>query len=187
MVEKIVKSKLNEGRVSLKGFEDRILEPLSKSLGIKVRKGETKKSTQGYSTTVTSRFYEFGNLNVMTRDIKVPGMGADNVEAWIIDQDDSTKGQRFHSGWGDYEDFIKAIKEKVSNNAPDKPVRQRQWTRNEVDQLLKTLNSDLEHENMSDVEAFDIAGGILRDEDGLENWIKDQGIKDPLGWLADRI
>lgn len=187
MANKIVKSTLNEGRVSMKGFEDKILNPLSNSLGIKVRKGETKKENQGYASKITSRFYEFGNLDIMVRDTKVPGMGADDVDVWILDADDKSQGRRFHSGWGDYEEFVKTVKEKVSNNAPDRPVRQRQWTQNEVDQLIRTLQSDMQSERLGDDEAFDIARNILDEEDGLINFLNAKGIEDHVGWLADKL
>lgn len=41
---------------------------------------------------------------------------------------------------------------------------------------------------VDDSEAYDIAGIILSDEEGLEAGIKKHfGVTDPQGWLADRV
>ena len=54
-----------------------------------------------------------------------------------------------------------------------------------IEKLIKDLVSDGRH---GDDEAFDIADGILYDEEGLEFGImKHYGVKDPQGWLANKI
>jgi hypothetical protein len=59
------------------------------------------------------------------------------------------------------------------------------WTRDEVNDFVNDLKSE---GGIGDDEAFDIAEGILADEPGLKKYIiKMMGIKDPIGWLANRI
>ena len=61
-----------------------------------------------------------------------------------------------------------------------------QWDiKEDIEKLVKDLVSDGRH---GDDEAFDIADGILYDEEGLEAGIrKHYGIRDPQGWLANKI
>ena len=58
-------------------------------------------------------------------------------------------------------------------------------SKKDIQKLVKDLVADGRH---GDDAAFDIADGILYDEEGLEAGIRKHfGIKDPQGWLADRI
>ena len=38
-----------------------------------------------------------------------------------------------------------------------------------------------------DSEAFDIADGILFEEEGLKEYLESKGITDPVGYIADRL
>ena len=58
-------------------------------------------------------------------------------------------------------------------------------TKESIDKLVKELVSDGRH---PDDQAYDIAQGILFDEEGLEaGIIKHFRVADPIGWLTDRI
>lgn len=58
-------------------------------------------------------------------------------------------------------------------------------SKGEIIKLVKELISDGRH---GDDAAFDIADGILFDEDGLEEGIKKHfGASDAQGWLANKI
>ena len=58
-------------------------------------------------------------------------------------------------------------------------------SKKDIQKLVKDLVSDGRH---GDDAAFDIADGILYDEEGLEAGIRKHfGVRDPQGWLADRI
>lgn len=57
--------------------------------------------------------------------------------------------------------------------------------KSQIDKLVKELVSD---GRVSDDEAFDIADGILFDEEGLAEGIKKHyGASDAQGWLANKI
>jgi len=60
------------------------------------------------------------------------------------------------------------------------------WTTNRVNELIADAReeaSGLEHE-----QKFDIAGILLSDEAGLEEYIKiDMGIESPVEWIASRL
>ena len=54
--------------------------------------------------------------------------------------------------------------------------------------MLQDLLSELGDEAGSDDEAFEIAQMLMNEEPGLEDYIRrSQGVRDPLGWLANRI
>ena len=58
-------------------------------------------------------------------------------------------------------------------------------TKESIDKLVKELVSDGRH---PDDQAYDIAQGILFDEEGLEAGIRKHfKVADPIGWLTDRI
>lgn len=60
------------------------------------------------------------------------------------------------------------------------------YTKEKLNSLLKDLKAD--GNSFNDDEAFDIADGILFDEEGLEDYIrKVLNIQDPQGWLANRV
>jgi len=65
------------------------------------------------------------------------------------------------------------------------------YTKGKLNKLLRDLKADKnsgEEMGFNDDQAFDIADGILFDEDGLEEYIRtDMGIQDPQGWLANKI
>jgi len=56
-----------------------------------------------------------------------------------------------------------------------------------TEKKLQLLLNDLKDSDIPDNEAYDIADGVLFDEVGLEAFLKSKGIKDPIGYLADRI
>jgi hypothetical protein len=58
-------------------------------------------------------------------------------------------------------------------------------SKKDIEKLVKELVSDGRH---GDAEAFDIADGILYDDEGLESGIKKHfGASDAQGWLANKI
>ena len=58
-------------------------------------------------------------------------------------------------------------------------------SKKEINDLVNELKSD---GNIQDDEAFDIADGILFDEEGLEEGIKKHfNVVDVQGWLANQI
>ena len=52
---------------------------------------------------------------------------------------------------------------------------------------LKELLKDLRVSNIPDNEAFDIADGIVFEEEGLKEYLESKGISDPVGYIADRL
>ena len=52
---------------------------------------------------------------------------------------------------------------------------------------LKELLKDLRVSNIPDDEAFDIADGIVFEEEGLKEFLLTKGIADPVGYIADRL
>ena len=57
-----------------------------------------------------------------------------------------------------------------------------------TEQMLQDLLSDLGGGAESDDAAFEIAQMLMMEEPGLEDYIRrSQGVRDPLGWLANRI
>lgn len=58
-------------------------------------------------------------------------------------------------------------------------------SKEQILELVKELTTD---SPIGDMEAFDIADGILFDEDGLEEGIKKHfKVSDAQGWLANKI
>ena len=65
-----------------------------------------------------------------------------------------------------------------------RPVNE-SWNEAKLQDFLRSLRAD---GPIDDMEAFDIADGILFDEPELEAYVRDvKGIEDVQGWLADRI
>jgi hypothetical protein len=59
------------------------------------------------------------------------------------------------------------------------------YTKEKLQQILNTLGGE---QVDSDDVAYDIADGVLYDNPGLKEYIaKTKNVKDPLGWLANRI
>jgi len=52
---------------------------------------------------------------------------------------------------------------------------------------LKELLKDLRVSNIPDNEAYDIADGIVFEEEGLKEYLESKGITDPVGYIADRL
>jgi hypothetical protein len=64
------------------------------------------------------------------------------------------------------------------------------YNEQKLSNLIKDLNQELQSPEMEvdDSGAYEIALGILDEEKGLKEYLtKTKGIKDPVGWLADRI
>jgi hypothetical protein len=56
-----------------------------------------------------------------------------------------------------------------------------------TEKQLKDLLKDLRVSNIPDNEAFDIADGIVFEEEGLKEFLLTKGITDPVGYIADRL
>jgi len=52
---------------------------------------------------------------------------------------------------------------------------------------LKELLKDLRVSKIPDNEAYDIADGIVFEEEGLKEYLESKGITDPVGYIADRL
>ena len=101
-------------------------------------------------------------------------MDADDVPADVMDSDD------------DMEMDVVDVDDEMNESNYLMPRLNEQYDQAKLDDLLRDLKAD--NLEMGDDEAFDIAGFILDDEPGLEDFIRtSQGVSDPLGWLADRI
>ena len=56
-----------------------------------------------------------------------------------------------------------------------------------TEKKLKELLKDLRVSNIPNDEAFDIADGIVFEEEGLKEFLLTKGISDPVGYIADRL
>jgi len=56
-----------------------------------------------------------------------------------------------------------------------------------TEKKLKDLLKDLRVSNIPDDEAFDIADGIVFEEEGLKEFLLTKGVSDPVGYIADRL
>ena len=56
-----------------------------------------------------------------------------------------------------------------------------------TEKQLKDLLKELRVSNIPDDEAFDIADGIVFEEEGLKEFLLTKGITDPVGYIADRL
>ncbi len=57
------------------------------------------------------------------------------------------------------------------------------YTQEKLQKLLNSLGGEI----VDDSAAHDIAEGLLFEEEGLKEYLQSKGIKDPLGFLANRI
>lgn len=188
-----VNESLNEGRggrISTKRFVEEILQPLAKKLKVQVYPGKTDKK-ETYAQKTVAKFFGIGNVTVMVRDIKVAGMSADDVEAWILNPDDKTKGTMYNAGWGNYDKFCKAVEEQINQDKPAGGISSgKTWTKEKVNRLVKDLRAGAQENGgvYDSGEAYDIADGVFASEKGLKDYItKEMRIQDPMGWLADQI
>ena len=60
------------------------------------------------------------------------------------------------------------------------------------DQKVKTLMNEISEgaQDAGDIDdsmAFDIADGVLASEEGLEEYLRSQGISDPIGYVANYV
>ena len=188
----LVNESLNEGRggrISTKRFVEEILQPLAAKLGVQVYTGKTDKK-ETYAQKIVTKFFGIGNVTVMVRDIKVAGMSADDVEVWILNPEDKTKGTMYNAGWGNYDKFCKAVEEQIDQDKPAGGISAGKiWTREKVNRLVKDLRAGAQENGIYDSgEAYDIADGVFASEKGLKEFItKEMRIQDPMGWLADQI
>lgn len=180
-------TELNESvkRWSFRKFEDEILKPLADELGVDLRLGRIEKNDRMGKKSV-SKFYGLGNISIMARDEKVVGMGADDIEVWVLDANDKSKGIRFRAGWGDYKDFKEHIRSEINvNNKVEASVEP--YNAIKLNKLIKDLKVP-ENKNMSDAELYDIVEGVFLEEEGLEEFIRKHiNVEDPLGWFVDQI
>jgi len=179
---------LNE-RYSLKKVVDVKLQPIADDLGADLIKGEKKVEKSPHGSVYTNQYYMIGDVKILLKDAKVPGMGADDVELWVLDQKDPTKGIRF-SGMNGYSGLLDLISGQMgaTGGTPAEPEPE-PYTMSKLEALLLDLKSAGGDEGpVGDDEAFDLADGILADEPGLEKFLRMKlRIRDPLGWLANKI
>ena len=166
---------------SIPRVEKEKLEPIAEKLGKTLFKGK-RENKPTYGKKVISQFYNIGDVPIMVRTVKVAGMGADHAEVWVLDKNNPSKGIRFNGmmRYDGLEEYIE--KELGGGNKPPELT----YSEEKLNMLLRDLkNTGMDS---SDDEAFDLARGILSDEEGLEEYLKTQkGIRDPLGWLANKI
>lgn len=177
---------INEERsYSQKKIVDSILTPIAEELGIPIERGKKDVRQVMNYTKVTTQYYKMGDLDIFMREHKVPGMGADNPEIWVIDRDDPGKGRRFDPAWQveDLKKYIASELQKTPDPNPPKEIKMKY-----DDAQLSTLMAELRGQGISDNEAFDVADGILRDDPDLATYLRvHKGIEDPVGWLANRL
>lgn len=180
-------TELNESvkRWSFRKFEDEILKPLADEMGVDLRLGRIEKNDRMGKKSV-SKFYGLGNISIMARDEKVVGMGVDDIEVWVLDNNDKSKGIRFRAGWGEYKDFKEHIRSEINvNNKVETSVEP--YNAIKLNKLIKDLKVP-ENKNMSDAELYDIVEGVFLEEEGLEEFIRKHiNVEDPLGWFVDQI
>lgn len=177
---------VNESRsYSQKKIVDTILTPIAEELGVPLVKGKKEVRQVMTYTKVTTQYYKLGDLEIFLRESKVPGMGADDPEIWVLDRDDPGRGRKFYPGWGTSELKSYIAQELAKSPNPDSPKEiQMKYDEKKLQELIM----DLRGENISDEEAFDIADGILREDPDLATYIRvHKRIKDPRGWLADQL
>lgn len=63
------------------------------------------------------------------------------------------------------------------------------WNDKSLEALIETLQLGMnESGDMGDMEAFDVADGVLAMEEGLEDYLRNEkGIADPMGYIANYI
>lgn len=182
---------LNESRrYSIKKIVDDKLEPLANKLNLPLVKGKRKVEPHGYGAKRTDQTYRIGDISILIVDIKVPGMGADNPDIFVLDSNDPTKGVKVR-GWSydNLEELVLKEMEEV-NEKPMGPHAPSPWNEKKLQELINDLRSDMSSEGIGDNEAFDIADSILKEPEfeGLAEYLeKTRNITEPLGWLADRI
>lgn len=59
-----------------------------------------------------------------------------------------------------------------------------EYTEERLQKLLKDLGFS---SGISDDEAYDIADSIVYEEEGLKEYLESKGIKDPIGYIANRV
>ena len=181
---------INESVYSRKQVKEKFLDPIADELGMTLMFGGRDAKENVFGTKSTTDKFTLGDVKIITRDTKVPGMGKDHAEVWVLDKDDPTKGRRFH-GMGAYIGLKDYITQQVGDTG-GAPVSQEdgpiQWTKGKLDNLIADLQKDREINNFTDDQAFDMAGSILDEEEGLEAFVRRAlGIKDVVGWLANQI
>ena len=177
---------VNESRsYSQKKIVETILEPIAEELGVSLVRGKKDVRQVMTYTKVTTQYYKLGDLDIFLRETKVPGMGADDPEIWVVDKDDPGKGKRFYPGWSTSE--LKQYIAQELQRAPD-PNPPKEIKLKYDDAQLSALLAELRGENITDEEAFDVADSILREDPDLATFLRvHKKIKDPVGWLAGRL
>ena len=184
---KVVRDSINEGsgRYSFKRVVDSILTPIANDLGVELVSGKRNVKTNVHGTVSRTQEYVIGDITIALKEVKVPGMGADNAELWVLDKKDPTKGVRFN-GMNGYSGLIDFIAKELGASGGAPVTSEDGWDDDKLEQFLKDLKAD--NLKLSDNEAYDIARGILAEDEGLKEYLEEaKGIADPLGWLADRI
>ena len=178
---------LNEGRTySRKKIEETKLQSLADKLGLTLTKGERKSFNVMTYTKRTIQYYNIGGVTIMLREDKVPGMGADNPDMYVLDPENSEQGIRI-GGWA-YDNLEEAVQEMLGKLGSSSPSPSSTWNEERLNKLVGDLQRGVgEAGDLNDSQAFDIADGILADEPGLAEYLNSKGIKDPQGWLADII
>ena len=160
-------------------------EEVAKARGVDYTKSKAVKKKVGYGSMSTETRYQIGPVEVMTKSVKVPGMGGD-MYIYIVDPTDANKGTMVND-W----DPEKKLKELINKGIDDvggqtnKSAKEKPMAKKAIDKFVKDIEQSGEVDSSM---AYDFAQNFLDDEPGLEAGIKKYyKVEEPLEWLADRI
>lgn len=163
------------------------LEAWAKKAGLNFKKVSAKKEPGAYGATVTNTFYQIGDKFCLVRYETVAGAPRLNqLKFHVVDRPDmsakSLGGANYVGSFGDVTDVLN--KAKIVSSTKEVTT----WNKQSIEKLIKDLQKDKQYRNTNDAEAFDIAKGILDDNEGLEKAIQQiYKVRDAQGWLANKI
>ncbi|CAB4142253.1 hypothetical protein UFOVP449_10 [uncultured Caudovirales phage] len=162
------------------------LEAWAKKNGVNFKKLSAEKQSGAYGGTTTNTFYQIGDKFCLIRYETVGGAPRLNqLKFHIVDKPNmNAKSLGGINFVGDFSDVTSIL-----NKAGIKGGKEVQsWNKQTVEKLLKDLQKDSKYRNANDAEAFDLAKGILDDNEGLEKAIEQiYKVRDAQGWLANKI
>lgn len=114
MLAKKIKNTINETyipqRYTFNYVEEYILEPCAEELDEKLKRIK-RDSRKRMGEKILMRFYTIGPVSILASEMKTAGIGANDVDLFILDNKDHSKAKRFYASNG-YEGFKDEIKER---------------------------------------------------------------------------
>jgi len=135
-------------------------------------------------------------LVVYLKTIKLSGMGMTyNTEVYLSDDKAGFRAEKWYNANIEWEGSskVKQILNKIlDDNKGVKHEVKRTMSKKAFEKILKDLQyvaSDYEGDGIpfGDAEAFEVAANVLRDNPGMEDYIKADGVQDVQGWLANQF